>query len=114
MRETAHWFEAILIIAGALVLLVVGFLLGRVSRRFRESRFLFLCPKHDEVVEATLVKDTKTGKWTGVTRCTAFQNPDEVHCSKDCVLLLNRGVALQEVKEPLAPPQGTELPRPQG
>jgi hypothetical protein len=109
MSETAHWLEFTAIVAGGLLVLVLGFVWGRRSSRLRTRRMLFVCPKHNQVVEANLVQDRTTGKWTGVTSCTAFANPEHVRCDKLCVELLNRGIELEQRKPAESPGGGDKV-----
>ena len=85
MHGEAHWFPIVwMLIGGGLVLAIEG--ASRwLSRHFLEEEREVLCPVRHERASTLVVVDARTGRPTGIRRCSAFPNPDDVTCAKPCL-----------------------------
>jgi hypothetical protein len=91
-------FQPLEWIALALTVLVLGIVVGRRATavlarlRGREVPMRLSCPKRGCHVDCTLVLDEATGRYAGVSACSAAGEPPR--CDHDCVKLLNLGLPL--------------------
>ncbi|HEX6737087.1 MAG TPA: hypothetical protein VF310_02330 [Vicinamibacteria bacterium] len=80
-----------LVIGMALAALVVMLVLAQhEARMLRKEGTAFLCPLQRGSVSCWFTRDVGTGQ-TRVVACSAFDPPDRVSCSQECVRLMNRG-----------------------
>jgi hypothetical protein len=78
------------LVAFVLALAVLGLQGGRSTCELQCS---VACPRRKETVSCRLVKDVRIGQFRDVASCSAFANPRNVTCERDCLRLLNLGTA---------------------
>jgi len=62
-----------------------------------EQRLRFVCPQFDQPVDCRIVQDVRTGQWRRVVACSAFTDPTEVVCERECARIMNLGFPLQRI-----------------
>jgi hypothetical protein len=96
MNESFGWMN---VLPGAALAAVAAFLawLGlRGGELRREQTCRFVCPRERRPVECRILQNIRTGRWLGVQSCSAFVDPEDVHCEQECVVLMNAGARLPE------------------
>ena len=88
MTGEAHWLTLLWLALGAMGLVGLFYSGARLSRRFRLTRRKFECPVHHEQVDASVIRDEKTGQLTSVQSCSHFKKPGEVTCEQNCLRTL--------------------------
>jgi hypothetical protein len=89
MTGEAHWLTLLLLTASAVGIALLFYSAARLNRRYRLTRRRFECPVKVEDVEATMIRDEKTGELTSVQSCSHFANPAKVTCDQKCLEVLN-------------------------
>jgi len=89
MTGEAHWLTPLLLIASGVGIAALFYAGALLDRRFRLFRGRFDCPVHAKEVDATLIRDEKTGQLTSVQSCSHFANPARVTCDQHCIHTLN-------------------------
>lgn len=87
MTGQASWLTLLLFLGFAVVIAAYLYGTGRALRRYHPVQRGFLCPRTGTAARGTMVRDTTTGLWTGVTECTA-RIPGQP-CSLGCVAIAN-------------------------
>ena len=82
----------VLLLVGAILLVAVAGITR--DGLHREQRLHLVCPRLDRPVDCTIVQDVRTGQWTGVESCSAFDPPSAVACDQDCARAMNLGFRL--------------------
>jgi hypothetical protein len=97
INQPASWITFAFLAAGGAGLF--GLLVGNwwAERRYREIKTHFICPVHKKDVEVAMVRDRRTGDYTGVRSCSAFANPENVTCNMACVAYANDAVLAKDV-----------------
>jgi len=85
MTGEAHWLTLLWLALGAMGVVGLFYSAARLSRRFRLTRRKFECPVHHEQVDASVIRDEKTGQLTSVQSCSHFVKPGEVTCQQGCL-----------------------------
>ena len=88
MNGDAHWLIGFLFAAGGLAALVLYRRRGAGTAHLSASRRTLECPKHKEQVDVLLVRDLRTGYWTGARSCSLYGD-EPLTCSRSCVDALN-------------------------
>jgi len=104
MTGEAHWLTLILLAVGALGVVALFYFGARLDWRFRLTRRKFECPVHHQGVDATLIRDEKTGEMTSVQSCSHFVKPGAVTCEQGCLRTLNDAAG-----QPRSPPAAKPL-----
>ena len=89
MTGEAHWLTPLLLLASGVGIAALFYVGAALDRRFRLFRGRFDCPVHEKEVNATLIRDEKTGQLTSVQSCSHFANPARVTCDQHCIGVLN-------------------------
>jgi hypothetical protein len=85
MTGQAHWITFIPLILGGLGIAWILFWEAKAARAYSLERRRFRCPKGPVEVDATLVREVRSGQAIGVRSCSAFANPEMVACDRACV-----------------------------
>ena len=62
-----------------------------------EHRLRFVCPELHLPVDCRIVQDVRTGQWKRIEACSAFPEPTNVNCARECTRLMNLGFPLRPV-----------------
>jgi len=89
MTGEAHWLTLLWLALGGIGVVGLFYFAARLNRRFRATRRKFECPVHHEQVDATIIRDEKTGQLTSVQSCSHFVKPGEVTCAHGCLRTLS-------------------------
>ncbi len=89
MTGEAHWLTLLLLAVSAIGVVALFSFAARLGWRFRPTRRKFECPLDHKEVEATLIRDEKTGQLTSVQSCSHFVKPGEVTCEQGCLRTLS-------------------------
>jgi hypothetical protein len=76
---------------GALLVVGLPMLLSSYWQNFRGVRRELTCPKSKNLVRVELKEFLPTQQFTGVSSCSAFEDPTRVRCARGCVGEANRG-----------------------
>jgi hypothetical protein len=76
----------------ALALLALAWLGFRGGKAAREQGVRFVCPHLKSVVDCRIVQDLRTGQWKQLNACSAFADPEDNTCDRECVRLANLGL----------------------
>lgn len=85
MTGQAHWLTAALPILGLLWVTVLLWHTHAIDRHYHTWHRRFFCSRMGKRVDAELVQVVGHGGWVGVRSCTAFPDPENVHCEKECL-----------------------------
>ncbi len=88
MTGEAHWLTLLLLAISALGVVALFYFAARLARRFQLTRRKFDCPLDHQEVEATLIRDEKTGQLTSVQSCSHFVKLGAVTCEQGCLRTL--------------------------
>ena len=86
MTGEAHWLTLAwlaVVGVGALALFFVFFF--RLDRRFLSLFRQTKCPVAGIEVRQLVVKDSRTGEFTGVQSCSKFADPNAIACERACL-----------------------------
>lgn len=86
MTGEVNWLPIVCVLLGGAGILALTFMSQRAWRHFRAEEREVVCPQQQRVVSAVVVTDDRTGQTTGVRRCSGLHNPDDVQCTKSCVI----------------------------
>lgn len=89
MTGEANWIPIAMVLVGGLAILAFAASSSLWFRYLRREQRRLVCPASGKPVLCEVVKDTRTGEWTGVLRCSAHRNPDDVRCSMKCLANLD-------------------------
>lgn len=78
--------------AALLGLVVVLLVRGSAALDVQEVRRRVRCPVRGASADCLLIRDVRTGRWTGVARCSLL--PAGRRCNQACVRLLEAGADL--------------------
>lgn len=90
MEGQAHWITLAVVGAGGAAVLGLVWRATVAGRRRTHARRQFVCPFKDAHVSCELSRSTLNGRFIEVESCSAFDPPERVLCSRQCVALLNR------------------------
>ncbi len=85
MHADTQWLAILPWLGGLVFLLAVELSSRRIARHLREEERALICPIRRRSVSLTVVTDRRTGRTLGVRRCTAFTDPEDVRCRRECV-----------------------------
>ena len=86
MTGESHWLPIVWMLVGGVGILAFMAATQRALRHLRAEERQVICPNQQRAASAVVVTDARTGQPTGVTRCSALRNPDNVDCAKSCVI----------------------------
>jgi hypothetical protein len=94
MAGEASWITGIVLLVGiaaVLALWVFGVRMGRYHQWRKRS---IVCPGSGKRTDTIMVEKSETGRVVDVARCSAFEDPSDVRCRKQCIEMVNRSPAL--------------------
>lgn len=74
-----------------LVVLALTWIAFRGGKLRREQSVRFVCPHLAILVDCRIVQDIRTGQWKQVLACSAFADPKELGCDRECARVANLG-----------------------
>jgi hypothetical protein len=89
MNGQAHWAIGLVLFLGAATVLLLPTLLAWFQGSFRRVERRVACPETGGGEDTLLVRNERTGHYTGVARCSKFEDPTEVRCDHACLQGLN-------------------------
>ena len=91
-----EWTALLALLAG--YAWAVGWLLWRAGRLERAQDCRFVCPRLEEPVSCRVVQDVRIGQWVRVESCSAFADPRQLTCDRECLRLTNLGLPLRSAR----------------
>ena len=85
------WFGAAVGVAAIAAFLALGWLGLRGGEHRCDQRCRLICPHSGDPVDVRMEVNVRNGQWTRVAACSAFAEPEEVDCDRECLRQLNLG-----------------------
>jgi len=95
MTGEASWIPIVMMLLAGCALMALGVGSRFWNRDLRSEQRRMVCPKCGREVLCEPVQNTKTGEWTGIVRCSEFNDPEDVRCSRSCLEQLEPGPGAQ-------------------
>jgi hypothetical protein len=76
----------------------VGWLLSSAGRLERAQEFRFVCPRLEQPVSCRVVQNVRIGQWLRVESCSAFADPQQLTCDRECLRQANLGLPLRAAR----------------
>jgi hypothetical protein len=95
MTGEAHWLTPLIVLFGAALWVAIAYLARRAGGYIHEVHLRLDCPKLARPVDVTAIRNFRSGEWTQVMHCSAFEPAELPGCRKACLETLNEAVPLR-------------------